>query len=154
MRLITVADFRNDYYVRWHPTQPQKDRSLDVEEFQVPAVIQLDGEGTKSDPIRIQIIFQRRIQLAIISVYFPSSLIVMICSVSFWIDPQAVPGRVTLLITSLLALLTQLLSVRSTIPKVSYITSIDAWFFICLSFVSVAFFIFAISYTNSMVSLS
>lgn len=69
--------------------------------------------------------------------------------VSFWIDSQSVPGRISLIVTSLLALMTQLVSVRNTIPDVSYITALDVWFFACITFVSCALFEFAVCYTQS-----
>lgn len=87
--------------------------------------------------------------MALITIFFPSALIVAVSFVSFWIDPQSVPGRISLIVTSLLALMTQLVSVRNTIPDVSYITALDVWFFACITFVASALFEFAVTYTQS-----
>ena len=97
----------------------------------------------------IEFKFARRPVVALITIFFPSALIVAVSFVSFWIDPQSVPGRISLIVTSLLALMTQLVSVRNTIPDVSYITALDVWFFACITFVASALFEFAVSYTQS-----
>lgn len=90
--------------------------------------------------------FQRRLTLSLITIYFPSALIVHISFVSFWIDAQSVPGRVALVITSLLTLMTQLLNVRNGLPPISYVTALDVWFFVCVSYISAVLFEFAIAY--------
>ncbi len=55
-----------------------------------------------------------------VQTYIPSSLIVAISWVSFWIDPNAVPARVTLSFTTLLTLTTQAAAIRMGLPAVSY----------------------------------
>ena len=79
--------------------------------------------------------------------YFPSLLVTIVSFTSFWIQPDAVPGRVTLGVTCLLALMTQMVSVRSAIMNINYVTSIDIWFIVCISFVAMSLFEFALSYT-------
>lgn len=96
--------------------------------------------------LRVSFTFQRRLTLSLITIYFPSALIVLISFVSFWVDSQSVPGRVSLVITSLLTLMTQLLNVRSGLPAISYVTALDIWFFVCVSFISAVLFEFALAY--------
>ena len=103
-----------------------------------------DSVGRKT--LKLTFKFQRKIATALIAIYFPSTLIVFISFVSFWVDSLAVPGRITLVITSLLALMTQLVAVRDKATPVSYVTAMDIWFFTCLAFVSGALFEFALSY--------
>ena len=97
--------------------------------------------------IGIEFRFERRLPLYLMTVYFPSSLIVIVSFTSFWIRPDAVPGRVTLSVTSLLALMTQLVAVRKSVPEVSYVTAVDIWFLACITFVTCSMFEFAISYS-------
>lgn len=97
--------------------------------------------------IGIEFRFERRLLLYLMTVYFPSSLIVIVSFTSFWIRPDAVPGRVTLSVTSLLALMTQLVAVRKSVPEVSYVTAVDIWFLTCITFVAFSMFEFAISYS-------
>ena len=99
--------------------------------------------------LRVEFVLRRKVSIALITAYFPSTLIVLISFLSFWVDNQLVPGRVSLVITSLLALMTQLLSIRNNIPAVSYLTALDVWFFICVSYVSSALFEFAIAHNLS-----
>ena len=63
---------------------------------------------------------KRRIGYHLVQTYIPSSLIVMVSWVSFWIDPKAAPARVALSITTLLTLTTQTAGVRMSLPPVSY----------------------------------
>lgn len=101
------------------------------------------------DCLTVVFVLKRRVSIALITAYFPSMLIVLISFLSFWVDNQSVPGRVSLVITSLLALMTQLLSIRNRIPAVSYLTALDVWFFICVSYVACALFEFAIAHNLS-----
>ncbi|MCL4151404.1 UNVERIFIED_CONTAM: hypothetical protein GTU68_066211 [Idotea baltica] len=48
-------------------------------------------------------------------------IIVAISWVSFWLDPTAIPGRVTLGVTTLLTLTTLAAGIRQTLPPVSYV---------------------------------
>ena len=57
----------------------------------------------------------------LIQTYIPTILIVTISWVSFWVDPNAVPGRVTLGVTTLLTMTTISSGVRQTLPPVSYV---------------------------------
>lgn len=61
----------------------------------------------------------REITHHIIQSYIPTSLIVIISWFSFWLDVEAVPGRVSLSITTLLTLATQSSAARMALPQVS-----------------------------------
>ena len=54
-----------------------------------------------------QIHLQRAIGYHLVQTYIPTGMIVVISWVSFWIDPNAVPARVSLSFTTLLTLATQ-----------------------------------------------
>ena len=99
----------------------------------------------------LEFIFERKFTTALISIYFPSTLMVLIAFVSFWLEPvSASPGRITLVVTSLLALVTQLLSVRTRMVQVSYVTALDIWFFACLTMVSLCLFEFSLAYSAAI----
>ena len=53
--------------------------------------------------------------------YIPTILIVMISWVSFWMDVDSVPGRVTLGITTLLTMTTKSSGIQAEVPQVSYV---------------------------------
>lgn len=103
--------------------------------------------GLSASKLRLKLRFKRRIGMYIITTYFPSSLIVIVSFISFWIDPLSVPGRVTLTITSLLALVTQFTSVRDQLSDVNHVTAMDVWFMGCILFVCFNLFMFALNHS-------
>ncbi|KJH49178.1 Neurotransmitter-gated ion-channel ligand binding domain protein [Dictyocaulus viviparus] len=66
--------------------------------------------------------------------YVPTALIVVISWFSFWLDVEAVPGRVSLSITTLLTLATQSSAARMALPQASYVKAIDVWMGACMAF--------------------
>ncbi|CAJ0574770.1 unnamed protein product, partial [Mesorhabditis spiculigera] len=77
----------------------------------------------------------REIMHHIIQSYIPTTLIVIISWFSFWLDVEAVPGRVSLSITTLLTLATQSSAARMALPQASYVKAIDVWMGACMAFV-------------------
>ena len=77
--------------------------------------------------------------------YIPTLLIVMLSWVSFWLNVNSVPGRVTLGVLSVLTISTQSSSVNRSLPRVSYTKAIDIWMATCLVFVFAALIEFAIA---------
>lgn len=102
-----------------------------------------------SSRLTLCFVFKRRLHLSLMTTYFPSLLATIVSFTSFWIHPDAVPGRVTLGVTCLLAVMTQMISVRSAIINMNYVTGIDIWFLACITFISLSMFEFALSYTLS-----
>lgn len=100
----------------------------------------------QSSCLRLKLKFKRRLGMFLMTVYFPSSLIVITSFISFWIDPLSVPGRVTLTVTSLLALMTQFISVRDPLADVNRVTAIDVWFMGCIYLVALTMFEFALNH--------
>ena len=60
-------------------------------------------------------------------VYIPSSLIVVMSWVSFWLNRGAAPARVGLGVTTVLTMTTLINSVNAALPKISYMKSIDIY---------------------------
>ncbi|XP_077984759.1 glycine receptor subunit alpha-2-like [Glandiceps talaboti] len=77
--------------------------------------------------------------------YVPSSLLVILSWVSFWLSVEATPARASLGITTVLTLTTLSSSARNQLPKVSYTKAIDIWMLVCSFFVFAALLEFAIS---------
>ncbi|XP_023223691.1 glutamate-gated chloride channel-like [Centruroides sculpturatus] len=90
--------------------------------------------------------FDRMITAHLINTYIPSTLIVALSWLSFWLDVGAVPARVTLGVTSLLTLATQIVQSRKNLPPVSYVNAMDVWLFVCLNMVFATLMEYAISY--------
>ena len=56
--------------------------------------------------ISLKIVLQRQLSFFILTIYMPTTMIVFVSWFSFWIDHKAVPARVTLGVTTLLAMST------------------------------------------------
>ena len=67
----------------------------------------------------------------------------MLSWVSFWVDIDATPARVSLGVLTVLTMTTQSSGARSALPRVSYIKAIDVWMAVCLTFVFLALLEFA-----------
>ncbi len=67
----------------------------------------------------------------LIQIYIPSSLIVIISWVSFWLNRGATPARVSLGVTTVLTMTTLIGTTNAALPKISYIKSIDIYLGAC-----------------------
>ena len=81
------------------------------------------------------LVFERKFLYYLIQVYIPSILVVILSWVSFWIDIDAVPARVSLGLLTVLTMTTQVSGLTSRQPRVSYIKAMDVWMTACLIFV-------------------
>ncbi|XP_048262717.1 glycine receptor subunit alpha-4 isoform X4 [Bombus terrestris] len=70
--------------------------------------------------------FERQIGHHLIQTFAPSTLVVMLSWFSFWLGLDAIPGRVALLVTSMLTLVTMFTGLKSDIPPVAYVKRIVA----------------------------
>ncbi|CAH8559775.1 unnamed protein product [Schistosoma turkestanicum] len=78
---------------------------------------------------------QRQLGSYLATTYIPNILIIMVSWLSFWVNVDSAPARVPLGLLSLLGILTQAISVSSTLPRVSYIKAIDIWMIFSIIFV-------------------
>lgn len=65
--------------------------------------------------------FERHIGHHLIQTFAPSALVVVLSWFSFYLGLDAIPGRVTLLVTCMLTLVTMFTGLRSDIPPVAYV---------------------------------
>ncbi|XP_062602282.1 glycine receptor subunit alpha-3-like [Saccostrea cucullata] len=87
----------------------------------------------------------RDIGYYLVQMYIPSMLIVMLSWISFWLNVNAVPGRISLGVLTVLTLTQQSSTVNATLPRVSYTKAIDIWMSSCLVFVFAALIEFAVA---------
>src|SRR5438067_8209905 len=77
--------------------------------------------------------FSRQLEGNLITVYVPSAIIVVVSWASLFMTLQsAIPGRILLAVTALIAMVTQFSSSRVQLPSVSYINAVDIWMLACL----------------------
>jgi cation transporter family protein len=94
--------------------------------------------------LRIDLMFKREFSYYLIQIYIPCCMLVIVSWVSFWLDPNAIPARVSLGVTTLLTMATQISGINASLPPVSYTKAIDVWTGVCLTFVFGALLEFAL----------
>lgn len=105
--------------------------------------------------LEIRFVLSRDIGYFVIQVYIPSILVVILSWVSFWINIEGSPARVSLGLLTVLTTTTMSASARASLPRVSYINAfvlyhsvrplwrlavsyikaVDVWMILCLLFV-------------------
>ena len=102
----------------------------------------------------VRFTLSRNIGYYLVQMYIPSILVVMLSWISFWLNVNAVPGRISLGVLTVLTMTTQSSGVNASLPRVSYTKAIDIWMSVCLLFVFLALIEFAVAnvltrkYTN------
>lgn len=94
--------------------------------------------------LQVSFTLQREFGFYLLQTYVPSSLIVVLSWVSFWISSDAVPARISLGVTTVLTVTTQLSASQQSVPRVSYTKAIDVWMSTCMMFVFAALMEFAL----------
>ncbi|XP_031570188.1 gamma-aminobutyric acid receptor subunit gamma-2-like [Actinia tenebrosa] len=77
--------------------------------------------------------FKRRTTYFFYQSFMPTIFLVIISWCQFWISPKAVPARVSLSVTTVLAIFFLSSTINESMPKVSYMKAID--YFLSVSFV-------------------
>lgn len=88
--------------------------------------------------------FERALIYYLLNTYFPCYLLVVLSQVSFWINKEATPARMTYGSMTVLALTQMSISERQTVPKVSYVTAYDFYITSCFIFCFAALIEFAV----------
>uniref|UniRef100_A0A914WL87 Uncharacterized protein n=1 Tax=Plectus sambesii TaxID=2011161 RepID=A0A914WL87_9BILA len=100
--------------------------------------------------LRTTLVLRRQFSYYLLQLYLPSTMLVIVSWVSFWLDRSAVPARVTLGVTTLLTMTTQASGINAKLPPVSYTKAIDIWIGACLTFIFGALLEFAwVTYIGS-----
>ena len=79
-----------------------------------------------------------------IGAYLPCILLILATHISFFIPPDNIPGRMSLIVTILLMFLNNYGNIRGTTPLVSKISMLDVWSIGCILFVTMALFEYAL----------
>jgi len=81
--------------------------------------------------IRLGISFEREFGFYLIQIYVPCSMLALVSWVTFWLEPSAVEARVSLGVTTILAIVTQTYGINQSAPPASYVKAMDVWTAFC-----------------------
>lgn len=84
--------------------------------------------------LKVDLLFRREFSYYLITIYIPCCMLVIVSWVSFWLDANAVPARVSLGVTTLLTMATQTTGINNSLPPVSYTKVRTSFIFICAAF--------------------
>lgn len=133
-----------DIMYRWARLKDavERDKTISLPQFDIIKIDQKTkteklSSGTYSRLVA-EIHFARRMGYYLIQIYIPSSLIVVISWVSFWLHRNASPARVQLGVTTVLTMTTLMSSTNAALPKISYVKSIDVFLGTCFVMVFAA----------------
>ncbi|XP_063842478.1 glycine receptor subunit alpha-2-like [Scylla paramamosain] len=130
---------RNEYI--WMSPGLEVGRTISSEQFlvrleKVDALSKVEDSYGAYPALAFRIHLTRRLSSVLLQLYLPSALFVVVSFVSFLVPPDAIPGRITLCITTILTMSTLLGVAMQSTPRVSYVRAIDVWLLSCLTFVS------------------
>ncbi|KAG1670325.1 Glutamate-gated chloride channel [Nymphon striatum] len=138
----------------WEPEQANNDATDHIEDGPTTFAMKplMRPGGPRIEKIRewiypclfVHLVFKRAFSYYLIQIYIPCCMLVIVSWVSFWLDQNSVPARVSLGVTTLLTMATQTSSINSSLPPVSYTKAIDVWTGVCLTFVFAALLEFAL----------
>ncbi|KAL3880435.1 hypothetical protein ACJMK2_032673 [Sinanodonta woodiana] len=138
----------------WHPSRPiimfrlempQFDTSNDDVDYSKCSKEygKTPVEGGEFACISAQLLLKRQVGYYIVQIFLPSVMIVVLSWVSFWVDIDAVPARISLGVLTVLTMTTQSSGTRLSLPMVSYVKAIDVWMATCMLFVFASLLEFA-----------
>ncbi|KAL5007862.1 hypothetical protein ScPMuIL_016668 [Solemya velum] len=124
----------------WMDESPiEMNPDLELPQFEPEKVVVDNCTGNfqtgKFTCLKVDFHLRRNIGYYMIQIYIPSIFIVMLSWVSFWLNIDAVPARISLGILTVLTMTTQKSGAVSSLPRVSYVKAIDVWMAACLCFV-------------------
>uniref|UniRef100_A0A914XIX1 Uncharacterized protein n=2 Tax=Plectus sambesii TaxID=2011161 RepID=A0A914XIX1_9BILA len=127
--------------LEWSKLQPpiEIDHSKSLAKFSLieswESVCNLNHDNGNYPCLRLNFVFVRQLGFHVVQSFVPTSLLVMLSWVSFWLDVRSAAARVALGITSLLTLIEHGNSIKDSLPNVSYTKAVDIWVMVCELFV-------------------
>ena len=108
---------------------------------------ELEYPNGKWDRLEAHFVFSRLYGYYFVQAYFPTFMTVCCSWLTFLLETRSVSARLSLSVSSLLALTFQLSTVTDELPRVSHLKCLDIWLFTCiLSIFSVNLEVAAVSF--------
>ncbi|PNF25541.1 hypothetical protein B7P43_G05192 [Cryptotermes secundus] len=127
---ITPNIHMSEYYISsmWNSTSKESS-------FQNTNFYDYRHSVGSSSALMVTFHLRRQVGYYIMDYYVPSTLLVIISWVSFWLDANAISGRINLGISTMLTFITLSSQTGSAMPKVSYSMASEVWFIVCTTFI-------------------
>ncbi|VDN06855.1 unnamed protein product [Thelazia callipaeda] len=133
--LISYAHTVTDIVYEWErdggpPVQKKSGVGSDLPNFLLTS-IETNHECTSHTNtgtyacLRMRLELSRQFSYYLIQLYGPTTMVVIVSWVSFWIDIHSTAGRIALGVTTLLTMTTLTSSINAKLPPVSYIKVVD-----------------------------
>ena len=106
----------------WLPESSHVNPNISLDQFEAEVVFQsayaTDYYAMDYPGVILRIHLSRKINYHLLQTYVPSLLFVIIAWLSLFINPDAIPGRVSMVMMTLLTLMAMFSGVRQNTPKV------------------------------------
>ncbi|CAG2116792.1 unnamed protein product, partial [Medioppia subpectinata] len=117
--------------LKWSDVSPVKL----YDKLKLPQFLITNVSTSEYSCLKAEFYLQRALGYHLVQSYLPTILIVVISWVSFWLDVEAIPARITLGVTTLLTISSKGAGIQAGLPPVSYAKAIDVWMGACTTFV-------------------
>ncbi|XP_076041999.1 uncharacterized protein LOC143025904 [Oratosquilla oratoria] len=104
-------------------------------EYEVGQPEMVSVEDSEFSEIRVRVPLKRRSGYAILNIYTPSLILLIISFVTLFFRPQIFEVRVMTALTSLLVMATLFTQVSASLPKTSYFKMVDIWLLFCIAII-------------------
>ncbi|KAL3109954.1 hypothetical protein niasHT_017327 [Heterodera trifolii] len=90
----------------------------------------------KWDQLTVNFFLNRQYGVYIFQMYFPVQTAVAMSWIPFFLDHRSLPARITLAVSSLMSITFQYGNILKSLPRVSYVMSVDVWIFAGIAFIA------------------
>ncbi|ODM96329.1 Glutamate-gated chloride channel, partial [Orchesella cincta] len=148
MEVASFSKTVEELILAWKEDNPVTTGNLGMSQFELVAIVtdrcQESFQIGNYSCLVAEFHLSRSLGFHLVQSYLPTILMVVISWVSFWMDVNSVPGRVTLGVTTLLTVSSKATNIQENLPQASYVKAIDVWMGTCTAFVFLALLEFTV----------